>query len=171
MPKLVQDSLHGRTRRAAMVRESEDQQKTWGRILGSRRAKTLRNRATTWKRYYIWLVLNRTRHWPTRIGDVLDYLEGRIHDGCGPTAPQGVMGALALLETVGRVEDSKKDGIASGGTAQKASKATPDWHDDRTGVADRQWRVQPLLAANSMGHAADVLDGDEGRRRAVDRSW
>ena len=92
----------------AMVRESEDPQKTWGRIFGSRRAKTLRNRATTWKRYYIWLVLNRTRHWPTRIGDVLDYLEGRIQDGCGPTAPQGLMGALALLETVGRVEDSKK---------------------------------------------------------------
>lgn len=91
-----------------MVRESEDQQKSWGRIFGSRRAKTLRNRASTWKRYYIWLLLNRARHWPVKIGDVVDYLEGRIEDGCGPAAPQGLMGALALLEVVGRVEERKK---------------------------------------------------------------
>ena len=91
-----------------MVRESEDQQKSWGRIFGSRRAKTLRNRASTWKRYYIWLLLNRARHWPVKIGDVVDYLEGRIEDGCGPAAPQGLMGALALLEAVGRVEERKK---------------------------------------------------------------
>lgn len=91
-----------------MVRESEDQQKSWGRIFGSRRAKTLRNRASTWKRYYIWLLLNRARHWPVKIGDVVDYLEGRIEDGCGPAAPQGLMRALALLEVVGRVEERKK---------------------------------------------------------------
>ena len=78
-----------------MVRESEDQQKSWGRIFGSRRAKTLRNRASTWKRYYIWLLLNRARHWPVKIGDVVDYLEGRIEDGCGPAAPQGLMGEQA----------------------------------------------------------------------------
>lgn len=91
-----------------MVRESEDQQKSWGRIFGSRRAKTLRNRASTWKRYYIWLLLNRARHWRVKIGDVVDYLEGRIEDGCGPAAPQGLMRALALLEVVGRVEERKK---------------------------------------------------------------
>ena len=92
----------------SMVQESEDQQRSWGRIFGSRRAKTLRNRATTWKRYYIWLLLNRARHWPAKVGDVVDYLEGRIEDGCGPAAPQGLMGALALLETVGRVDELKK---------------------------------------------------------------
>ena len=42
------------------------------------------------------------------MGDVVDYLEGRIEDGCGPAAPQGLMGALALLETVGRVDELKK---------------------------------------------------------------
>ena len=91
-----------------MIQQSEDQQKGWSRIFGSRRAKTLRNRATTWKRYYIWLLLNRMRHWPAQLSDVVDYLEGRIEDGCGPTAPQGLMGALALLETVGRVDDRTK---------------------------------------------------------------
>ena len=92
----------------AMVREAEDQPKAWARIFGSRRAKTLRNRATTWKRYYVWLLLNRCRHWPKQFSDVTDYLEGRIADGCGATAPQGLMGALALLETVGRIEDPYK---------------------------------------------------------------
>ena len=92
----------------SMIQETEDQKKGWCRIFGSRRAKTLRNRATTWKRYYIWLVLNRVRHWPKQLGDVTDYLEGRLEDGCGPTAPQGLMGALALLETVGRVDDKDK---------------------------------------------------------------
>jgi hypothetical protein len=80
-----------------MIQQSEDQQKGWSRIFGSRRAKTLRNRATTWKRHYIWLLLHRMRHWPAQLSDVVDYLEGRIEDGCGPTAPQGLMGALALL--------------------------------------------------------------------------
>ena len=92
----------------AMIEATEDQQKAWCRIFGSRRAKTLRNRATTWKRFYVWLLLNRARHWPRQLGDVADYLEGRVEDGCGPTAPQGLMGALALLETVGRVDDRHK---------------------------------------------------------------
>ena len=91
-----------------MIQETDDQQRAWCRIFGSRRAKTLRNRATTWKRFYAWLLLNRARHWPTKLGDVVDYLEGRIEDGCGPAAPQGLMGALALLETVGRVTDLAK---------------------------------------------------------------
>ena len=91
-----------------MVKESEDQQKAWSRIFGSRRAKTLRNRATTWKKYYIWLQRNRVRAWPRSFSDVTDYLEGRIMDGCGATAPQGLMGALALLETVGRIDDRNK---------------------------------------------------------------
>ena len=91
-----------------MVQGSEDVQRSWSRIFGSRRAKTLRNRATTWKRFYIWLLLNRGRSWPTQVGDVMDYLEGRIQDGCGPAAPQGLMGALSLLETVGRVDDRGK---------------------------------------------------------------
>jgi hypothetical protein len=62
----------------SMIQETEDQRKGWCRIFGSRRAKTLRNRATTWKRYYIWLVLNRVRHWPKQLGDVTDYLEVRL---------------------------------------------------------------------------------------------
>ena len=105
---LAQYIIEARLPVLTMIQESEDQQKSWARIFGSRRAKTLRNRATMWKRYYVWLLLNRGRAWPTKIGDVLDYLEGRIEDGCGPTAPQGLMGALALLETVGRVEDRLK---------------------------------------------------------------
>ena len=48
------------------------------------------------------------RSWPTKVSDVVDYLEGRIADGYGPTAPQSLMGALALLETVGRVDDRIK---------------------------------------------------------------
>eukprot|EP00435_Cladocopium_sp_Y103_P068950 s873_g32.t1 len=91
-----------------MIQESEDHQKSWARVFGSRRAKTLRNRATTWKRYYVWLLLNRCRHWPKNMSDLIDFMEGRIQDGCGATAPQNLMGALALLETVGRVEESAK---------------------------------------------------------------
>eukprot|EP00435_Cladocopium_sp_Y103_P045520 s2527_g13.t1 len=93
---------------AKIVEKVGSQVKIWGRIFGSRRAKTLRNRAMVWKKFYIWLVLTRARCWPEGIHDVLDYMEGRVADGCGHTVPQGIMGALALLETVGRVEDEKK---------------------------------------------------------------
>eukprot|EP00435_Cladocopium_sp_Y103_P020573 s4599_g5.t1 len=91
-----------------IIENAEVQTRIWGRIFGSRRAKTLRNRCTTWKRFHLWLTLNRSRSWPRQIGDIVDYLEGRIEDGCGPAVPQGLMGSLALLETVGRVDDSVK---------------------------------------------------------------
>ena len=91
-----------------IMEDSEDPTKSWGRVFGTRRAKTLRNRATVWKKFYTWLQLTRCRSWPEKLGDVVDYLEGRIADGCGPTVPQNVLGALALMESVGRVEDSRK---------------------------------------------------------------
>eukprot|EP00435_Cladocopium_sp_Y103_P076247 s59_g84.t1 len=93
---------------AKIVEKVGSQVKIWGRIFGSRRAKTLRNRAMVWKKFYIWLVLTRARCWPEGIHDVLDYMEGKVADGCGHTVPQGIMGALALLETVGRVDDGQK---------------------------------------------------------------
>ena len=91
-----------------LMEESEDPSRSWARIFGTRRAKTLRNRATVWKKFFVWLQLTRCRAWPEKIGDVVDYLEGRISDGCGPTVPQNVLGALALMESVGRVEDARK---------------------------------------------------------------
>ena len=80
----------------------------WLRIFGSRRAKTLRNRAQAWKLYHNWLSLVRGRCWPRHISDILDYLEGRLQDGCGVSIPGNFIAALSLLENVGRVTAEEK---------------------------------------------------------------
>ena len=113
---------------------------------------------------------------------MVDYLEGRIEDGCGPAAPQGLMGALALLETVGRVTDLAKlsrdrtllDTIKNmqmqlqTGAAPRASTSLLDQLDHRVGDFGLLPRLLQLCQADRLGYVADVLDGASCRRRPMD---
>eukprot|EP00435_Cladocopium_sp_Y103_P055082 s2541_g18.t1 len=129
-----------------VMERAEVQTKIWGRIFGSRRAKTLRNRCATWKRYHLWLTLNRGRSWPTQIGDILDYLEGRIEDGCGHSVPQNLMGSLALLETVGRVDD-----LAKLSKDQTLLDAVRNMQMELQQDAPPRWQAKPYLISMVIG--------------------
>ena len=86
-----------------LVQAGDHDSQVWSRIFGSRRAKTLRNRARTWRVFHLWISLTKGYSWPRSILEVSDYLELRISEGCGASVPRDLMSSLALLETVGRV--------------------------------------------------------------------
>ena len=87
----------------ALIEGSEDRRQAWRRVFGTRRAKTLRNRARAFKRFRIWLETVRGRTWPARVSDITDFLEERAKDGCGFSVPRDLLAALSVLESVGRV--------------------------------------------------------------------
>ena len=87
----------------ALIEGSEDRRQAWRRVFGTRRAKTLRNRARAFKRFRIWLETVRGRTWPARVSDITDFLEERAKDGCGFSVPGDLLAALSVLESVGRV--------------------------------------------------------------------
>ena len=86
-----------------LIEGSADRRQACRRVFGSRRAKTLRNRARAFKRYRTWLETVRGRSWPARVSDVTDYLEERAKDGCGFSVPGDLLAAFSVLESVGRV--------------------------------------------------------------------
>ncbi|CAE7612304.1 unnamed protein product [Symbiodinium sp. CCMP2592] len=87
----------------ALIEGSEDRRQAWRRVFGARRAKTLRNRARSFKHYRMWLETVRGLAWPSRVSDVTDFLEERSKDGCGFSVPGELLAALSVLESVGRV--------------------------------------------------------------------
>ncbi|CAE7272830.1 unnamed protein product [Symbiodinium sp. CCMP2592] len=85
----------------ALIEGSEDRRQAWRRVFGARRAKTLRNRARSFKHYRMWLETVRGLAWPSRVSDVTDFLEERSK--CGFSVPGELLAALSVLESVGRV--------------------------------------------------------------------
>lgn len=77
----------------------------WKRIFGTRRSKTLRNRARAWSKFRLWLVAYKARIWPEAIADPIAYVEEAILQGCSVSFPNEFHAALSLLEQVGRVPD------------------------------------------------------------------
>ena len=81
----------------------------WCRAFGSRRGKTLQNRARAWGSFKAWLTISYGLQWPTDSGQILRYLEER-HTAAplGKSVPNGLMAALSLLETVGMVAPDRR---------------------------------------------------------------
>ena len=81
----------------------------WERAFGARRSKTLRNRAMTWAKVREWLLASTGKPWPDKSEIMLSYLEER-HESqrMGKSIPNGIQGALALLEQVGQVESDRR---------------------------------------------------------------
>ena len=82
-----------------MVESTGDPVATWVRLCGNRRARTLRQAARVWQRFYEWLQLSLGLKWPTSVAQVVDYLEERMLEPCGPTIPGSLLGSLQLLES------------------------------------------------------------------------
>ena len=60
---------------------------TWIRLCGNRRARTLRQGVRSWERFAVWLNLAKGTCWPRGPADIIDYLEERAQEPCGPTIP------------------------------------------------------------------------------------
>lgn len=86
----------------------DDPNKAWGRIFGSRRSKTLRNRYKSWQRFRSWLVAYSGEVWPKSLTPLISYVEERIDDGCSFTCPSELHASLTILEQIGRVPDEKR---------------------------------------------------------------
>ena len=115
-----------------MIEGSEDRRQAWRRVFGTRRAKTLRNRARAFKRFRVWLETVRGRLWPARVSDITDFLEERAKDGCGFSVPGDLLAAISALESVGRVPvrerfsaDETVKAMAKSITEELQSRAAP----------------------------------------------
>lgn len=98
---------------AKQVAEStEDPSSTWVRLVGNRRSRTLRQSARAWQKFRDWLLLTKGKAWPDGISAIVDYLEERMLEPCGPTVPGSLLSGLQLLETVGGAERDKRIGLS-----------------------------------------------------------
>ncbi len=98
---------------AKQVAEStEDPSSTWVRLVGNRRSRTLRQSARAWQKFRDWLMVTRGSPWPSSVSQVVDYLEERMLEPCGPTVPGSLLSALQLLETVGGAERERRLGLS-----------------------------------------------------------
>ena len=93
-----------------MVESTGDPVATWVRLCGNRRSRTLRQAARSWQRFHEWLQLSAGLKWPTSVAQVVDYLEERMLEPCGPTIPGSLLGSLQLLESIGGQEPASRLG-------------------------------------------------------------
>ena len=75
---------------------------------GSRRAKTLRNRARSWAKVRSWLLLVKSRVFPVAVSDMLDYLLYLEQEGLKKSHVHEVAAALAVIEDVGLVGQEQR---------------------------------------------------------------
>ena len=117
--------------------ESEEQRVSYVlRALGTRRSKTLRNRARTWRRARDWFVSVKGHPFPQSNLDVVDYL-GFLEQEVGTkSCVAEFMGSLSVLEDAGQVP------------------------------VTRQLCKDRLVVAASKSCAADVAEGATGVRQA-----
>ncbi|CAE7280515.1 unnamed protein product [Symbiodinium sp. CCMP2592] len=90
---------------ASRIDAMSNPEAAWVRAFGSRRAKTLKNRAVVWHKLAEWLQATYSVCWPQSAEVVLQYLEERHEiSPLGKTVPGGVLSSLGLLEQVGQVD-------------------------------------------------------------------
>ena len=88
----------------ATFRDLQNANAAWVRAFGSRRSKTLRNRARAWKKLRDWLIVTTGQAWPDGMSILLQYLEERNEvQPMGKTVPMAIHSSLSLLELVGQV--------------------------------------------------------------------
>ncbi|CAE7351322.1 unnamed protein product [Symbiodinium sp. CCMP2592] len=90
---------------ASRIDAMSNPEAAWVRAFGSRRAKTLKNRAVVWHKLAEWLQATYSVCWPQSAEVVLQYLEERHEiSPLGKTVPGAVLSSLGLLEQVGQVD-------------------------------------------------------------------
>ena len=84
-----------------------DSDAVWGRLFGTRRSRTLRNRYKSWDAYSKWLETTYGKAWPTKLAHILDYAAERYNEGCGKTVLDSFQASLSVLEQAGRVPEAQ----------------------------------------------------------------
>ena len=125
-----------------IVEATQNPGETWRRIFGSRRAKTLRNRARSWGRFKSWLTAIYGTPFPQKPEVMIDYLQSRAAEPCGPTTISAAMASLNVLERVGRVKEedlistnASVQGVAKNLTMELLGRARPTQHAQNLTVA------------------------------------
>ena len=86
-----------------------DSESAWLRAFGSRRGKTLKNRARTWEPVRSWMLQATGKPWPGTTSLLLQYFDERHQcKPMGKTVPQSILSSLCLLELVGQVPPSER---------------------------------------------------------------
>jgi len=85
------------------VHQTANPTEAWQRIFGSKRAKTLRNRARTWKKVREWMMTVHGIPFPFEVHQALDYLASRME--CEPmkSVPGSIAASLSVLEAAGQI--------------------------------------------------------------------
>ncbi len=78
------------------------------RSFGSRRMKTLRNRARAWRKVREWLIAFKGRPFPFDVSDMLDFLLFLTQEGAPSSRINEVAAALSVLEDAGQVPEDVK---------------------------------------------------------------
>ena len=78
------------------------------RSFGSRRMKTLRNRARSWRKVREWLISFKGKPFPTGVADMLDFLHFLVQEGASISRVNDVCASLSVLEDAGQVPDESK---------------------------------------------------------------
>ena len=106
---LVQIMLEAGLPISNMKADTEEQRASYAlRALGSRRSKTLRNRARTWKKTREWMLRVKNRPFPKDAGDVVDYMTFLEQDVGTKSCIGDFMAALSVLEDAGQVPTNQQ---------------------------------------------------------------
>ena len=106
---LVQIMVEARLPIVDIQVESEEQRVSYAlRALGSRRSKTLRNRARSWRKARDWMISVKGYSFPQKPADVVDYLVFLEQEVGTKSCISEFMSALSVLEDAGQVSISNQ---------------------------------------------------------------
>jgi hypothetical protein len=87
----------------ATIQQTANPTEAWQRIFGSKRAKTLRNRARTWKKVREWMLFVHGIPFPLEVHQALDYLSTRMEEEPMKSVPGSIAASLSVIESAGQV--------------------------------------------------------------------
>jgi hypothetical protein len=102
---LAQFMIDGGLPIVATIESTANPGEAWKGLFGRRRAKTLRNRARTFRHFIDWLFNAKGRIYPSGVVDALDYIEQLAGVDAGKTVVDSLAASLSLVETLGGVEE------------------------------------------------------------------
>ena len=87
----------------SIIEATMEPAEAWLRVFGARRAKTLRNRAKTWKKIRNWILNIYAVPFPTQVSYMLDYLSAEMEASPFRSTPGQIAAALSVMEQAGQI--------------------------------------------------------------------
>ena len=80
------------------------------RIAGGRRLSTLKQKLVTLRRLSDWMRAVYGLPFPVKVFQLMDYIEERAAEPCGPSVPGSILSAVKFIELIGGVQEDKRIG-------------------------------------------------------------